>query len=391
MGELQSKIAPYSVKVALVAGEHSGDILGADLIRALKLLYPQAEFYGIGGERMKVEGFSALFDMEELAVMGIVEVLGRLPRLLKVRKELLGHLTATQPDVFIGIDAPDFNIPVELKLKAAGIKTVHYVSPSVWAWRQKRIFKIAKATNMVLALLPFEKAFYDKFAVPCSFVGHTLADQMPLQPDKAAAKTELGLNPEAPVLAIMPGSRTNEIKLLAADYLLAAQELKRQQPDLQLICNMVTEQKAELFKQIKQQVAPDLVVQLEIGKARTTLTAADAVFIASGTATLEAMLAKTAMVVGYKMNWLTHQIAKWLVKLKFFSLPNLLADKALVTELLQEQVTVENLVKAMAPLLQDQKAQQACVGSFTELHQLIRCNASEQAAAAIAKVMENPV
>ncbi|MGY5796346.1 lipid-A-disaccharide synthase [Rheinheimera faecalis] len=386
MVELQTKI-----KIALVAGEHSGDILGADLIRALKLLYPQAQFYGIGGERMKAEGFSALFDMEELAVMGIVEVLGRLPRLLQVRKELLANLTATKPDVFIGIDAPDFNIPVELKLKAAGIKTVHYVSPSVWAWRQKRIFKIAKATHMVLALLPFEKAFYDKFDVPCSFVGHTLADQMPLQPDKAAAKTELGLKAEAPVLAIMPGSRTNEIKLLAADYLLAASELKRQQPDLQLICNMVTEQKAELFRQIKQQVAPDLVVQLEIGKARTTLTAADAVFIASGTATLEAMLAKTAMVVGYKMNWLTHQIAKRLVKLKFFSLPNLLADKALVTELLQEQVTVENLVKAMAPLLQDQKAQQACVGSFTELHQLIRCNASEQAAAAIAKVMDAPL
>lgn len=378
-------------RIALVAGEHSGDILGADLIRALKQLYPQAEFFGIGGERMKAQGFDALFDMEELAVMGIVEVLGRLPRLLQVRKELLSQLIAAKPDVFIGIDAPDFNIPVELKLKAAGIKTVHYVSPSVWAWRQKRIFKIAKATNMVLALLPFEKAFYDKFGVPCSFVGHTLADQMPLQPDKAAAKTELGLNPEAPVLAIMPGSRTNEIKLLAADYLLAAQELKRQQPELQLICNMVTEQKAQVFNQIKQQVAPDLPLQLEIGKARTTLTAADAVFIASGTATLEAMLAKTAMVVGYKMNWLTHQIAKRLVKLKFFSLPNLLADKALVTELLQEQVTVENLVKAMAPLLQEQKAQHSCVSSFTALHQLIRCNASEQAAAAVAKVMDGEV
>lgn len=383
MAPLQS-----SIKIALVAGEHSGDILGADLIRALKQLYPQAEFFGIGGERMKAQGFDALFDMEELAVMGIVEVLGRLPRLLQVRKELLSQLIAAKPDVFIGIDAPDFNIPVELKLKAAGIKTVHYVSPSVWAWRQKRIFKIAKATNMVLALLPFEKAFYDKFGVPCSFVGHTLADQMPLQPDKAAAKTELGLNPQQPVLAIMPGSRTNEIKLLAADYLLAAQELKRQQPDLQLICNMVTEQKAQVFNQIKQQVAPDLPLQLEIGKARTTLTAADAVFIASGTATLEAMLAKTAMVVGYKMNWLTHQIAKRLVKLKFFSLPNLLADKALVTELLQDQVTVENLVKAMAPLLQEQKAQHSCVSSFTALHQLIRCNASEQAAAAVAKVMD---
>ncbi len=386
MAPLQS-----SIKIALVAGEHSGDILGADLIRALKQLYPQAEFFGIGGERMKAQGFDALFDMEELAVMGIVEVLGRLPRLLQVRKELLSQLIAAKPDVFIGIDAPDFNIPVELKLKAAGIKTVHYVSPSVWAWRQKRIFKIAKATNMVLALLPFEKAFYDKFGVPCSFVGHTLADQMPLQPDKAAAKTELGLNPQQPVLAIMPGSRTNEIKLLAADYLLAAQELKRQQPDLQLICNMVTEQKAQVFNQIKQQVAPDLPLQLEIGKARTTLTAADAVFIASGTATLEAMLAKTAMVVGYKMNWLTHQIAKRLVKLKFFSLPNLLADKALVTELLQDQVTVENLVKAMAPLLQEQKAQHSCVSSFTALHQLIRCNASEQAAAAVAKVMDGEV
>lgn len=388
MSELQSKVVPSVVKIALVAGEHSGDILGADLIRALKQLYPNAQFYGIGGERMNAQGFDALFDMEELAVMGIVEVLGRLPRLLQVRKELLAHLTATGPDVFIGIDAPDFNIPVELKLKAAGIKTVHYVSPSVWAWRQKRIFKIAKATHMVLALLPFEKAFYDKFDVPCSFVGHTLADQMPLQPDKTAAKIELGLKPDAPVLAIMPGSRTNEIKLLAADYLLAAQELQRQQPDLQLICNMVTEQKAALFRQIKQQIAPELQLQLEIGKARTTLTAADAVFIASGTATLEAMLAKTAMVVGYKMNWLTHQIAKRLVKLKYFSLPNLLADQALVTELLQEQVTVEHLIKAMAPLLQDQDAQRSCVSSFTQLHQLIRCNASEQAAAAVAKVIQ---
>ncbi|WP_419570031.1 lipid-A-disaccharide synthase [Rheinheimera sp.] len=374
-------------RIALVAGEHSGDILGADLIRALKQLYPQAEFFGIGGPRMKAQGFDAWFDMEELAVMGLVEVLGRLPRLLQVRKELLQRLTSAQPDLFIGIDAPDFNIPVELKLKQAGFNTVHYVSPSVWAWRQKRIFKIAKATDLVLALLPFEKAFYDQHQVPCAFVGHTLADQMPVEPDKAAAKTELGLLPDQPVLALMPGSRGNEIKLLAADFLQAAAKLKQQQPELQLVCNMVTEQKAGLFRAIKAQVAPELELQLEVGKARLVLTAADAVFIASGTATLEAMLAKTAMVVGYKLNWLTHQIAKRLVKLKFFSLPNLLSDQPLVPELLQEQVQVDHLVTAMQPLLQgEQRA--ALLQRFTELHQSIRCDASAQAAKAIAAVLE---
>ncbi|WP_337840656.1 lipid-A-disaccharide synthase [Rheinheimera sp.] len=374
-------------RIALVAGEHSGDILGADLIRALKQQYPDAEFFGIGGPRMKAQGFTAWFDMEELAVMGLVEVLGRLPRLLQVRKQLLQRLMAAKPDLFIGIDAPDFNIPVELKLKEAGMKTVHYVSPSVWAWRQKRIFKIAKATDLVLALLPFEKAFYDQHQVPCAFVGHTLADQMPVDPDKAAAKTELGLLPDQPVLALMPGSRGNEIKLLAADFLQAAAKLKQQQPALQLICNMVTEQKAELFKSIKAQVAPELDVQLEIGKARGVLTAADAVFIASGTATLEAMLAKTAMVVGYKLNWLTHQIAKRLVKLKFFSLPNLLSDQALVPELLQEQVTVQNLVEAMQPWLNPQQ-RQPLLSAFTALHHRIRCDASTQAANAIATLLE---
>ncbi len=373
------------LKIGLIAGEHSGDILGADLIRALKLKHPDAIFYGIGGARMRAEGFQAIFDMEELAVMGIVEVLGRLPRLLQVRKEILQHFYTDRPDVFIGIDAPDFNLPVELKLKNAGIKTVHYVSPSVWAWRHKRIFKIAKATNLVLSLLPFEKAFYDTYQVPCQFVGHTLADQMPLTPDKTAEKVALGFAAERPLLALMPGSRTNEIKLLAPGFFAAATQLLAEQPQLQLVCNMVTKEKAALYEKIKAELAPELPVTLLIGKARATLTAADAVFIASGTATLEAMLAKTPMVVAYKTNWLTYQIAKRMVKLQHVSLPNLLANQALVTELLQDAATSEALVNAMRPLLQ---ADASGVSShFLQIHQQLRCDASEQAAKAILELI----
>ncbi len=377
------------LRIGLIAGEHSGDILGADLIRALKHRFPDAEFYGIGGERMRAQGFRAVFDMEELAVMGIVEVLGRLPRLLQVRREILTHFKRHKPDVFIGIDAPDFNLPVELKLKQAGIKTIQYVSPSVWAWRQKRIFKIEKATNLVLALLPFEKAFYDKFAVPCAFVGHTLADQMPVQPDKTAAKTALGFSAAQPLLALMPGSRTNEIKLLAPDFFRAAAALLQQMPGLQLVSNMVTTQKAELYQQIKAQVAPDLPVKLLVGQARDVLTAADAVYIASGTATLEAMLAKTPMVVGYKTNWLTYQIARRMVKLKHFSLPNLLANKALVPELLQDAVTVEALVEQMRPLL-GAKGQDT-YQDFVAIHQQIRCDASAMAAKEVALLLNRSV
>jgi len=371
--------------IGLIAGEHSGDILGADLIRELRLLYPDAEFYGIGGERMRAQGFRSVFDMEELAVMGIVEVLGRLPRLLKVRREILAHFSQHRPDVFIGIDAPDFNLPVELKLKQAGIKTVQYVSPSVWAWRQKRIFKIEQATNLVLSLLPFEKAFYDKFAVPCAFVGHTLADQMPVEPDKIAAKTALGFAAEQPLLALMPGSRSNEIKLLAPDFFRAAAVLQQQQPGLQLVCNMVTAQKAEIYQRIKDEVAPGLPVKLLIGQAREVLTAADAVYIASGTATLEAMLAKTPMVVAYKANWLTYQIASRMVKLQHFSLPNLLANKALVPELLQDAVTVDALVSQMQPLLSQQG--QDTYQDFVAIHRQIRCNASATAAQAVVTLL----
>ncbi|MCH8536597.1 MAG: lipid-A-disaccharide synthase [Alkalimonas sp.] len=374
------------LKIAIIVGEHSGDILAAGVMRALLKLRPDTEFFGIGGPRMQALGFNAWFDMEELAVMGLVEVLGRLPRLLTIRKQLLQKIQSAQPDLILGVDAPDFNIPVEHKLKQAGFTTVHYVSPSVWAWRQKRIHKIAAATDLVLALLPFEKAFYDQHQVPCRFVGHTLADEMPLQPDKAASKLELGLKKATQVLALMPGSRSNEIKLLTPYFLAAAQQLQQQNPGLQLVCAMVTEQKAQLFQQLKQQFAPELEIKLLIGQSRQVLTAADAVFIASGTATLEAMLAKCPMVVAYKVNALTYQLAKRLVKLDYFSLPNLLANEALVPELLQEGVSQQTLVAAMEPLLGQGAA--PLKQRFTELHKQLACDASQQAAEAILGLIE---
>lgn len=382
-------VADKPLKIAIIAGEHSGDILGADLISALKAIHPDAVFYGIGGPRMQALGFNALFDMEELAVMGIVEVLGRLPRLLQVKREILAALLADKPDVFVGIDAPDFNLPVELKLKQAGIKTVHYVSPSVWAWRHKRIFKIAAATNMVLSLLPFEKAFYDKYQVPCTFVGHTMADTMPLDVDKATAKAALGLQPDKLVLAIMPGSRTNEIKLLAGDFLQAALLLQQQFPDIQFVTNMVTSAKAAQFNAIKQQIAPELNITGFTGQARQVLLASDATFITSGTATLEAMLAKCLMVVSYRANWLTYQLGKRLVKLSHFSLPNLLAGRGMVTELLQHQVTPQALVNAMVPLLSSERS--ALLQQYRVIHQSIKCNASVKAAEAILQVADNVV
>ena len=380
-------LAKQALKIAIIAGEHSGDILGADLIKALKASHPDAVFYGIGGPRMQALGFNALFDMEELAVMGIVEVLGRLPRLLKVKREIVAALLADKPDVFVGIDAPDFNLPVELELKQAGIKTVHYVSPSVWAWRHKRIFKIQAATNMVLSLLPFEKAFYDTYQVPCTFVGHTMADTMPLEVDKAAAKAELGLDPTRQVVAIMPGSRTNEIKLLASDFLQAAVLLQQQFPDLQFVTNMVTSAKAAHFSTIKQQVAPELTITEFTGQARQVLLAADATFITSGTATLEAMLAKCLMVVAYRANWLTYQIGKRLVKLAHFSLPNLLAGRGMVPELLQHQVSPQALVAAMVPQLTANRSQ--LLLEYRAIHQQIKCDASAKAAQAILQVIQD--
>ncbi|CDH31792.1 lipid-A-disaccharide synthase [Xenorhabdus bovienii] len=369
--------------IALVAGETSGDILGAGLIRALKAKIPDAHFVGVAGPLMQAEGCEAWYEMEELAVMGIVEVLGRLPRLLKIRKDLTARFTALKPDVFIGIDAPDFNITLEGRLKQRGIRTIHYVSPSVWAWRQKRVFKIGRATDLVLAFLPFEKAFYDRFSVPCRFIGHTMADSMPLQTDKVAAREALGVPLNAHCLAILPGSRHAEVEMLSADFLRTVQLLRKTLPDLHVLVPLVNAKRHQQFQRIKDEIAPDLSVHLLDGNAGKAMIASDATLLASGTAALECMLAKCPMVVGYRMKPFTFWLAKRLVKTPYVSLPNLLAGKELVKELLQDECKPQALSEALLPLLQGGADVEALKQTFLHLHESIRCDADEQAAQAV--------
>ena len=381
-----------SPTIAIIAGEVSGDILGAGLIHALKARYPQAKFIGIGGERMIAEGFETLFDMEELSVMGLVEVLKHLPRLLKIRHSIIEQLSALKPDVFIGIDAPDFNLDVELKLKQRGIKTIHYVSPSVWAWRQKRVYKIAAATNLVLAFLPFEKAFYDRFNVPCRFIGHTMADAIPLKPNRDDACQLLNLDPAQRYVAMLVGSRGSEVEFLSEPFLQTAQLLHQRYPDVKFLVPLINQKRRQQFEQIKQRVAPELDMILLNGNARAAMIAAEATLLASGTAALEAMLCKSPMVVGYRMKPFTYFLAKRLVKTQYISLPNLLADEMLVPELIQEDCNPTKLAEKLSLYLSEDKSavqnRHVLLQRFAELHQRIQCNADQQAAQAVIDLLE---
>ena len=382
----------HSPTIAIIAGEVSGDILGAGLIHALKACYPHAKFIGIGGERMIAEGFETLFDMEELSVMGLVEVLKHLPRLLKIRRSIIEQLSALKPDVFIGIDAPDFNLDVELKLKQRGIKTIHYVSPSVWAWRQKRVYKIAAATNLVLAFLPFEKAFYDRFNVPCRFIGHTMADAIPLKPNRDEACQLLNLDPTQRYVAMLVGSRGSEVEFLSEPFLQTAQLLHQRYPDVKFLVPLINQKRRQQFEQIKQRVAPELDMILLDGNARAAMITAEATLLASGTAALEAMLCKSPMVVGYRMKPFTYFLAKRLVKTKYVSLPNLLADEMLVPELIQEDCNPTNLAEKLSLYLSEDKSavqnRHVLLQRFAELHQMIQCNADQQAAQAVIDLLE---
>ncbi|AFJ57657.1 lipid-A-disaccharide synthase [Pseudomonas fluorescens] len=366
-----------TLRIALVAGEASGDILGAGLMRALKAQHPAVEFIGVGGPLMQAEGLTSYFPMERLSVMGLVEVLGRLRELLARRKLLIKTLIEEKPDVFIGIDAPDFTLNIELKLRQAGIKTVHYVSPSVWAWRQKRVLKIREGCDLMLTLLPFEARFYEEKGVPVRFVGHTLADAIPLQADRAAARAELGL-PDGPLVALMPGSRGGEVGRLGALFFDAAERLQAQKPGIRFVLPCASPQRRAQIETLLE--GRSLPLTLLDGQSHLALAACDAVLIASGTATLEALLYKRPMVVAYRLAPLTFWILKRMVKSPYISLPNLLAQRLLVPELLQDDATPEALAQTLLPLIDGGEEQ---TRGFDDIHRTLRRDASNQAADAV--------
>jgi lipid-A-disaccharide synthase len=415
----------HSPVFALVAGEDSGDQLGAELIEALRALHPQARFLGVGGPRMRAAGFDAWHDIGELSVMGLAEVLLQLPRLLALRSRLARRLIALKPDVFIGVDAPDFNLGLEGRLKRAGIRTVHYVSPSIWAWREKRAAKVGESADRVLCLFPMEPAIYAKHGVDARFVGHPLADRFPLISDREAARTELGLAQDAPVLAVLPGSRRSEIHRLGRIFLDAASRVRARIPSLQIVVPAANERRQREIEHLLKSSGPEArdsgldkqdsrttwstpqerngepdgspasavtspeprvpsPVLLLSGHSHRALAAADVVLLASGTAALEAMLAKRPMVVGYRISTITYRIVRGLNLLKtdLYSLPNILARHALVPEMMQDECTVENLAAEVLRLFNEPGRRALMVNAFERMHLNLHIGGGAAAAAA---------
>ena len=377
----------FCITFGIVAGEASGDILGAGLIRSLRKRYPNARFAGIGGEEMMAEGLQSLVPMERLSVMGLVEVLGRIGELVRIRRRLLDFFLTTPPAVVIGIDSPDFTLAVERRCRKAGIPTVHYVSPSVWAWRKKRIFKIAKSVDLMLTLFPFETDIYHQHNIPVVFVGHPLADRIPMRPDTTQARADLGLELDKPVLAILPGSRGGEVERLGTLFLEAARWLQQRIPDLQLVIPCANREREKQIRGITEVLELSLPVTIVQGRSREVMAASDAVLLASGTATLEAMLLKKPMVVGYRLSDFSYKILSRMVQAPHVALPNLLARRELVPELLQNAATPEALGAAALSQLEDTSKREQLIDAFTELHLTLRQNADEQAAKAVAALL----
>ena len=383
---------------AMVVGEASGDNLGLSLMRALKARFPNARFEGIGGPQMIAEGFKSLFPMERLAVMGLVEPLKRLPELLHIRQTLTQRYLKGAADCFIGIDAPDFNLELERRLKAKGLPVIHYVSPSVWAWRKKRVYKVADACHLLLTLFPFEAPYYQDTDLKICCVGHTLADERDLAPSQQDARKQLAsiveesenLVASKKILAVLPGSRMTEVEKIAPVFIRAAQALMNQRDEFCVVIPAANPSIAKKVEQLIKQINnghKDARFMIVSGHAQQVLEAADLVLISSGTATLEAMLAKKPMVIGYRVAFTTFQIARWLVNLTHVGLPNLLAGKELVPEFIQDDLTAEAVLAALEKWIQQPKRVEQLKQSFLAIHQSLRLNAGETGAQAIAALL----
>jgi lipid-A-disaccharide synthase len=373
------------LRVALVAGEHSGDQLGAALIHALRERVPALSCFGVAGPKMIAAGCEAWVPSEELAVMGLTEVLQHLPRLLRLRAQLRRRFLAARPDVFIGIDAPEFNLRLARQLKAAGIRTVQYVSPQVWAWRQGRVREIARSCDLVLCLLPFETDFYRAEGVRAVFVGHPLADQIPLAVDRGAARRALGLAEAGTVVALLPGSRLGEAARLGGPFVAAAAAISARRPGWRFLAPMASARVREVFAREQARVPQAPAIQLLEGAAQQALAACDAAIVASGTATLETLLTGRPMVVAYRVSALTAFLVRTagLVKVRYFSQPNLLAGRALVPELFQEQVSGAALADALLTELEDRAHVEELSSQFAQVHRTLRRGAAGRAADAV--------
>jgi lipid-A-disaccharide synthase len=377
------------VRIGIVAGESSGDQLAAGLIEAVRARVPEVRFEGIAGPAMVAAGCEPLYASEKLAVMGLVEVLGHLPGLLRIRRRLYRYFCSNPPDVFIGVDAPDFNLALEGRLRSAGIRTVHYVSPSVWAWRQKRVRKIARSVDLMLTLFPFEAEYYRCHGVAARFVGHPFADAIPETPDQDAARRALGLTNGQAVVALLPGSRVGEVQRLGEPFLQAAVQCHNRRTQLQFVAPMANAGVRARFDEIRQRVAPLLPLTLVDGAARTVLAASDVVLVASGTAALEAMFMKRPMVVAYRLSPATYAMLRLfrLLKVRHYSLPNLLAGREVVRELMQADATADKLAQELLALLDDPVRRAQMCRTFEQIHQSLRCDANVQAADAVVELL----
>jgi lipid-A-disaccharide synthase len=382
-------VAERANRIAMVAGEASGDQLGAHLVGALQARRPALRFGGIGGPRMAALGFDVAVPMEKLAVRGYTEALRHYREIMRIRRTLGDRLLEDPPGLFIGVDASDFNLDLERRLKDAGVPTVHYVSPSVWAWRRWRVHRVARSATRLLAMFPFEPALYEKTGMPVTYVGHPLADIIPLEVDKAAARAQLRLPARKLIIALLPGSRRSELEYMADAFVLAAHRLRQEVTDVHFVCPLATRQTRDLFEAtLHAHGRADLPLTLMFGHSHEALAAADLALVASGTATLEAALFKTPMVITYRQSPLSWALQRRMLYLPYVGMPNILAGERLVPELLQGEATPAALSAALLALLRDSSQQRRQVERFREFHELLRQDTAQKAAEAVLSVLD---